>query len=98
MATGGKYTAGATVRMAVNVQVDDVDTDPTTLTLYVTDPSGTATSYTYAGEGITKDSVGDYHKDLTVTTVGKWWYGFKGTGDAAFYEETWFRVEDARSS
>ena len=52
--------------------VSGVATDPTTVTLAITDPTGTTTTYTYAAAEITKDSTGVYHKDITCSSAGVW--------------------------
>jgi hypothetical protein len=64
-------------------EVDDVPTDPSTVTLTVTPPSGTATSYTYAASEITKVGTGQYRKDIACTEDGVWLYLWIGTGTAA---------------
>lgn len=58
-------------------------TDPDTVTLVVTDPAGTATTYTYAGATITKSSTGVYTKDIPCTSAGLWTYVWVGTGAAS---------------
>lgn len=63
-------------------EVSDVATDPTTVSLVITDPSGTATTYTYALAEITRDSTGVYHKDIPCTAAGTWQYVWIGTGTA----------------
>lgn len=63
-----------------NFQVSGVDTDPTTVSLYVRMPDGTTATYTYAGGTLTKDSVGDYSKQITLNQRGIWYYAWTGTG------------------
>jgi hypothetical protein len=65
--------------------VDGTPTDPTTISLIVTDPDGTAVTYTYAGGTITRNSAGDYEKDVscTSTTRGTWQGVWVGTGTAS---------------
>lgn len=67
-------------------EVDGVATDPTTVTLVITDPTGTATTYTYALAEITRDGTGVYHKDVscasTLTGTLTWQYVWIGTGTA----------------
>jgi hypothetical protein len=63
--------------------VSGVATDPTTITLTVTDPAGTATSYTHAGGTITRTSAGVYTKDIPCTMDGIWTYTWIGTGAAS---------------
>lgn len=79
-----RHVVGDTVRIGNTFSVSDVNTDPTTVTLVVTDPSGnTEGTYTYAGSTITKTATGVYHKDLTVDEDGVWEYKWTGTGVAA---------------
>lgn len=58
-------------------------TDPTTISLTVTSPSGAATTYTYAGATITRTSAGVYTKDIACTEDGVWQYVWTGTGTAS---------------
>lgn len=60
-----------------------VATDPTTITLEVTDPTGTTTTYTHAGATITKTGTGVYTKDVPCTAAGIWRYVWTGTGAAS---------------
>lgn len=79
-----RHIVGDTVRIANTFNVDDVNTDPTTVTLVVTDPSGnTEGTYTWAGSTITRTAVGVFHKDLTVDEDGVWEYKWTGSGVAA---------------
>jgi hypothetical protein len=78
-----RFVAGDTPRLTNSFYVDDVLTDPTTISLAVTDPSGNTDTYTYAGATITKSSTGVYYKDVTVDEDGVWEYTWTGTGTAA---------------
>lgn len=79
-----RHVVGDTVRIGNTFTVDDVNTDPTTVTLVVTDPSGnTEGTFTYAGGTITKTATGVYHKDLSVDEDGVWEYKWTGSGTAA---------------
>lgn len=62
--------------------VDGTPTDPTTISLIVTDPDGGSTTYTFADTEITKTSVGVYTKDITCNLAGDWQAEWVGTGDA----------------
>ena len=64
-------------------EVDDVPTDPSTITLVITTPAGVATTYTYAASEITKVGTGQYRKDIACTEAGVWLYVWIGTGTAA---------------
>lgn len=63
-------------------KVDGVATDPTTISLTITDPTGTATTYTFALGQITRNGTGDYQKDIACTVDGTWTYEWTGTGVA----------------
>lgn len=89
------YNVGDSVRLYVAlVDVDGDAVDPTTLTLTVKPALGTAVSYTYAAGEITKDSVGNYHKDYTVLSGsgGMVYYKFVATGTAIGSEPGSFAV------
>jgi hypothetical protein len=60
-----------------------VNTDPTTITLVVTDPTGVQTTYTFALGQITKTATGIYTKDIACTVDGVWSYVWIGTGTAS---------------
>ena len=73
---------------------DDALFDPTTVTLTVTPPSGTATVYTYAAAEITKVSNGVYSKIISLTEEGYWDYSWKGVaGDTSIVEKGGLSVE-----
>lgn len=58
-------------------------TDPTTISLSITDPTGAVTTYTYAASQITKTSTGVYTKDIACSIDGTWTYEWTGTGAVA---------------
>jgi hypothetical protein len=83
-------------------EVEGVATDPTTVSLVITDPSGTATTYTYAASEITKDAPGAYHKDISCTSslsgTLTWQYVWIGTGAATdVVAGTWTTVSTDQS-
>ena len=49
--------------------------DPTAVTVQVRPPQGSVSTYTP-----TRDGVGAYHYDLTLSVPGTYWYRFIGTG------------------
>lgn len=63
--------------------VNGAATDPTTVSLAVTTPSGVTTTYTYAGATITKTGTGVYAKDITCSEAGDYVAVWTGTGTAA---------------
>lgn len=81
--------------------VDDVDADPTTVSLIVTPPGGVATTYTYAAAEITRTAAGIYTKDISCTSVvpGVWNAVWVGTGSAAdVVTVTWTTVSTEMQS
>jgi hypothetical protein len=63
-------------------KVNGAATDPTTVTLTITEPDGTTTAYTYAATEITRTGTGVYTKDVTSDSAGTWQYEWEGTGTA----------------
>lgn len=82
-------------RLSNTFTVSGAPTDPTTVTLTLTSPSGTSSSYTYAAAQIIKDSVGVYHKDVTCSEAGEWTYQWVGTGAATDTTVGTFTVQEA---
>src|SRR3954468_16006688 len=58
--------------------VSGAPTDPTTVTLTITDPVGAVTTYT-TGQ-VNHISLGLYTKDIPCTLAGEWAYVWTGTG------------------
>lgn len=88
------YDSGATVRISAAFTVAAVATDPTTIALTVRDPATPAviTTYTYGAAQITRDSTGNYHKDITVGTAGSWTVHWVGTGTCAAVDDDEFFI------
>lgn len=81
------YAYGQTARLEATFRdEDDNVADPTTVTLWVENPSGTETSYTYAGATVSKESTGVYYKNFRWDAEGTWRYRWIGTG--AVQQET----------
>lgn len=60
---------------------DGTPTDPTTVMLVLTDPVGTATTFTFGVDaGLIKDSTGVYHMDYTPTIAGRFLVRWIGSG------------------
>lgn len=87
-----RYVVDDTVVLTNTFNVGGTATDPTTITLEVTDPSGTPDTYTYGGGTITKTATGVYTKTITVDQRGTWTYRWTGTGTAADVEDGSFEV------
>jgi hypothetical protein len=89
------YDPGDQVRLAAAIVTSaGAAVDPTALTLIIKPATGTATTYTYAGAQITKDSTGNYHMDYTVPTGsgGVVYYKYTATGAAIGMEQGSFMV------
>jgi hypothetical protein len=86
------YDPASKIRLSCRFTVAGVLTDPTTVTLKVKDPAGVVTTYTYSGGQITKDSTGNYHRDLTPSLAGRWYYRYIATGAVDATTEDSFRV------
>jgi hypothetical protein len=72
-------------------------TDPTTITLKIKAPGTALATYTYALSQVTKSSTGVYYKDISLATVGRWFYRWEGTGTVEAAVEGWFEVREARA-
>lgn len=78
------YEGGAEFAILSNTfEVLNVPTDPTEVTLVVTDPLGAATTYTYSLAEITKTGTGAYTKSIPCTADSTWQYVWTGTGTAS---------------
>lgn len=89
------YQPGDTVSLSTAFTVGGVATDPTTVSLTVRTPAGVSTTYTYALAEITKDSTGNYSKNVTASAAGLWSWKWTGTGTAAGIDEGTFTVESS---
>ena len=69
--------------------------DPTTITLFVLDPSGLTTTYTYPGT-IVRDALGHFHQQITPSKSGTWTYKWQALGAAvATSPDTTFTVNSS---
>lgn len=84
------YAPGSTIRLPTTFTVDDVLTDPGTVTLTVVDPENTQTVYTGS---VVNDTVGTYHQDIVATVPGIYSWKWVGTSPAAGVDEGTFTVE-----
>lgn len=84
----------ATVRNIFKVNA--LATDPSTVSLTVTDPTQAAVTYTFAAGQITRNAVGDYQKDIACPIDGEWTFEWAGTGTASdVVAGTWTVFETA---
>jgi len=86
------YDIGDGIRISGAFTVSDVATDPSTITLRIKDASNNTARYTYALSGVTKNNTGNYYKDITLSTAGRWFYRWEGTGNVIAADEVWFNV------
>jgi hypothetical protein len=91
------YDIGDSIRLTGTFRVSGVLTDPTTVTLTVTDPSSNVSTYTYALAQVTNSSTGIYYYDLTVDEAGLWKTKWTGTGTCISVEEDVFYVRNKSS-
>lgn len=92
------YDVGQEVRFSVVFAVGSTDTDPTTITFKLLDPSGNSSSWVYgeAGTIVVKDSTGNYHADYILDEEGRFYYRFEGTGMVDAAAEHHAEVRDSK--
>ena len=91
------HNKGDLVRISCDfTNIAGTATDPTTVELKVTDPSGNTATYTYAGGDITKASTGSFYKDVEADEEGDWLYHWLSSGDAQGADEGQFVVQPTR--
>lgn len=87
MAAYTAYDIGDQVTLTVIFEIGTIDTDPTTIALEVTTPTGVTTTYAYpTSTNITRQSAGNYTGTFDVTMAGyyKWrWVGTTAVKSAA---------------
>ena len=84
MTAANEYDVGETVEATVHIYVNNVLTDPSTLTFKYKDPAGAISTKVYSIDGaVSKQSQGVYQGVFPVTTGGDWYFGFFSTGTAA---------------
>lgn len=82
------YDRGQVVRLSTSftVKSSGLAIDPTVVSVSVKDPAGTLTTRQYLVDAaVIKDSVGNYHYDLSLDAAGRYTYRWfsTGTGQAA---------------
>lgn len=88
-----RYNLGTAVLLECTFQVSSTNTDPSTITLAITDPGGNVDSYTYGGGTVTKDATGQFSKEITPDERGYWKYTWIGTGSCAVVNSHKFIIE-----
>lgn len=92
------YMSGSLVRVSSTfTNISGVATDPTTVTLKYKKGSGSVTTLTYAGAGITKSATGVYYVDLDTTgwagpDTQLWILEWIGTGTVVAIASDSFKV------
>ena len=88
------YPLGAVVRANCAFTTNSAADDPTTVQAKIRTPSGTITAYIYGTDAqLIRDSIGNYHVDISATAAGVWSYRFIGTGTGQAANETEFYVQ-----
>ena len=92
------YDKGDLLRLSASFTDEDGDAvDPSTVTFKVKVGS-TTTSYVYGTDDeVGKDSVGNYHADISLDTEGTWWVRVESTGTGQAAAESALRVRTAFS-
>lgn len=97
MAAVTEIPEGDTKRLTGKFTVGTTDTDPTTVTFRIKDPSGTITVYVYlTNSELVKDSAGNFHVDWKFSLSGDYYYRWEGSGATAPGEKE-FRVHSLKS-
>lgn len=78
---------GSSRTLRCRFDIDEVPTDPSTVTLTVMDPFKTQTSYTYAAATVTHESTGVYSKNVAFPTEGRWRWRWAGLGACVAADE-----------
>lgn len=87
------YDVGDLIRVSAAFTSAGAAIDPTAVTAKVKAPTGTTTTLVYGVDaGLIKDSVGNYHIDVSATEMGTYVYRFAATGTAQSASESSFRV------
>lgn len=70
-----------------------VNADPTAIQFQYQPENASVTTKIYGTDvEVVKDSTGNYHVDLTVSSAGRWWTKWKGTGAIIAADENSFYV------
>jgi hypothetical protein len=78
-----QYVLRQSVNLRVTFKVNNVLTDPATVTFKMRKPDGTETTYVYLTDvQLIRDSTGKYHVLVLLDQYGVWWYRYEGTGTA----------------
>lgn len=78
------FTPGNTIRILGTFQNAGAYYDPTTVTIQVIGPNGSAIQT----PSVVKDSTGNYHADVVANDPGTWQYRIAGTNPSSSFEGT----------
>ena len=81
------YDIGDGIRLTGSFSVDDTPTNPTTIVVTLTDPSGNSGTSAPSNSG-----TGEYYEDIVVDEPGSWHYRYVGTGAVVAASEGHFSV------
>lgn len=97
MSSPREYDLGNVIRAAaVFRNIANVLIDPTEVRFQVKDPAGVVTEYVYGTNvQLVKDSVGNYHSDVTGNKTGRWSYRFYSTGSGEAAAESQFVIRSS---
>ena len=87
------YDLGDSARLDALFTVTGIATDPTIVELEVRYPGGNTSTFTLAGGGVTKQSLGLFYRDVFLNDAGQWWYRFFGSGVVLAADEAYFLVD-----
>lgn len=91
------YDIGDVVRLSATFAVEDVATDPDTVTVLYRVHGQDPTTLAYPTDPeVIKDAVGEYHADVVLTSHGLHWYRWESTGAAQAAEQSSFSVRRNR--
>lgn len=95
--TGGPYLKGDLVRIAGTfTDVDDIATDPDTVTFRVRKPDGAIEEFVYGDDvEVTRASAGVYYIDWDCVMAGRHLYGIMSTGAVQAVTESEFYVTES---
>ena len=93
MTTTNKYDLNDLIRLRSVFTIDQVDTDPTSISLFIKRPSGSVSTGTFVGADLTKEATGIYYQDVTLDDTGIWYYRFEGSGAVVSADEGQLIVE-----
>ena len=89
----GTYDKGDRPRCKAEFRLNNVLTDPTTITFKYRKPDETVVNLVFGTDAaLVKESTGIYYVDIDIDSVGTWYYRFEGTGTVKAASESKFQV------